>query len=485
MQDVVVSALGQLCADTGVHTGRAANDKYIVDLDCPEGPAGKRLSKEVYEALHSEMFHYGLSTLCGSLYTVKFIADNKKITLVCELEWHAEFAKRMFGEASFDSAPDLYIFNFPSFQAKNGPLTNKTFIACWFSQNRQLPIAEVLIGGTKYAGEIKKSVFSYLSYVLPQQGVLPMHSSVSVSYGSDPYGKDDFAINVFFGLSGTGKTTLSAGSDMRLLGDDEHGWDDYGLFNFEKGCYAKVIDLSPQGEPLIWKAVNSPGTILENVVLDHNGVPNFMDRSKTENTRAAYSLDKIDNAFPIGTKLLHPTNIIMLTCDAFGVLPGVARLSYEAALFHFASGYTAKVAGTEKGLTEPTAVFSRCFGAPFMPLPLQTYLDLFEKKLRKHKPEVWLINTGWVGGPPGVGQRSSLSATRQIIKSIVDGDAGVYLSQAPVKYHHLFKCGVPKGTYNNDPRTAWSDTAAYDMAAQKLISLFRDNAKQLGIKSYL
>lgn len=470
MQDVVVSALGQLCADTGVHTGRAANDKYIVDLECPEGPAGKRLTEDEYFQLQNEMFEFAVPKR-DELYSVQFLAGGKRVELLCELEWHVQFAKNMFGEIPSTDSPDFIIWDFPSFQAKRGRLANKTVIACYFGSDKIIPM--VLIGGTKYAGEIKKSVFSYLSYILPKNGILPMHSSVS-TYGIS-------STNVFFGLSGTGKTTLSASGDMKLLGDDEHGWDDRGLFNFEKGCYAKAIDLSPEGEPLIWKAVNSPGTILENVTLDSAGRPVFTDRSKTENTRAAYPLSKIQNSYPVGAHLNHPTNIIMLTCDAFGVLPGVSKLSYEAALFHFASGYTAKVAGTEKGLTEPTAVFSRCFGAPFMPLPLQSYLDLFEKKLNKHRPNVWLINTGWVGGPPGVGKRSSLSETRKIVQSIVDGS----LKHPMTQHDSIFNLNVVVGTYNFEPRKAWADVKAYDIAAQKLVSLFRNNAQELGIKSLI
>lgn len=470
MQNVVVSALGQLCADTGVHTGRAANDKYIVDLECPEGPAGKRLTEDEYFQLQNEMFEFAIPKR-DELYSIQFLSGGRRVELLCELEWHVQFAKNMFGEIPPTDTPDFIIWDFPSFQAKRGRLANKTAIACYFGGDKIIPM--VLIGGTKYAGEIKKSVFSYLSYLLPKNGILPMHSSVS-TYGTS-------STNVFFGLSGTGKTTLSASGDMKLLGDDEHGWDDRGLFNFEKGCYAKAIDLSPEGEPLIWKAVNSPGTILENVTLDASGIPVFTDRSKTENTRAAYPLSKIQNSYPVGAHLNHPTNIIMLTCDAFGVLPGVSKLSYEAALFHFASGYTAKVAGTEKGLTEPTAVFSRCFGAPFMPLPLQSYLDLFEKKLNKHRPNVWLINTGWVGGPPRVGKRSSLSETRKIVQSIVDGT----LKHPMTQHNSIFNLNVVVGTYNFDPRTAWADAKAYDIAAQKLVSLFRNNAQELGIKSLI
>lgn len=477
MQDVVISALNQLCADTGVHTGRAANDKYIVDQDCPEGPAGKRLSEDEFYKLQTEMFQFALPYhLVNKFYRVTFEAGGKRIELCCELEWHAHFAKRMFGELKYSPGklPDLIIWNFPSFQSKEGRLANKTFIACYFGAQEIIPM--VLIAGTKYAGEIKKSVFSYLSYSLPKESnILPMHSSVST------YGRFFKSTNVFFGLSGTGKTTLSASNNMKLLGDDEHGWDDKGLFNFEKGCYAKAIDLSPQGEPLIWKAVNSPDTILENVILDGAGMPVFSDRSKTENTRAAYSLDKIDNSYPIGKHLRHPDNIIMLTCDAFGVLPGVSKLSHGAALFHFASGYTAKVAGTEKGLTEPTAVFSRCFGAPFMPLPLQNYLDLFSQKLNKHKPNVWLINTGWVGGPPGVGKRSSLQATRQIVQSIVDGS----LKSASTQHNDVFNLDVVRGTYNFEPKADWADGIAYDNASQKLVKLFQNNAEQLGIKSII
>jgi phosphoenolpyruvate carboxykinase (ATP) len=325
----------------------------------------------------------------------------------------------------------------------------------------------ILIGGTGYAGEIKKSVFSFLNYLLPHQGVFPMHCSANIG--------PDGATALFFGLSGTGKTTLSADTGRRLIGDDEHGWSDAGVFNIEGGCYAKTIRLSREGEPQIWNAIRF-GAVLENVVLDPaTRIPDYDDDRLTENTRAAYPLDHIDGVEP-SSRGGHPRTILFLTCDAFGVLPPLARLSPEQALYYFLSGYTAKVAGTEAGVTEPEATFSTCFAAPFLPLPPARYAELLYARLREHKSDVWLVNTGWTGGAYGVGRRMPLSQTRALVRAALDGS----LERAELKPDPIFKVQVPLACPGVDarllrPRDTWSDGAAYDAKARHLAGLFQNN----------
>jgi phosphoenolpyruvate carboxykinase (ATP) len=332
----------------------------------------------------------------------------------------------------------------------------------------------VLIGGTSYAGEIKKSIFSILNYLLPQQGVLPMHCSANVGEDGD--------VALFFGLSGTGKTTLSSDVDRVMIGDDEHGWGEDGIFNFEGGCYAKVIQLSHDMEPLIWGATRRFGTVLENVNIDAiTRRIDFDDYSYTENTRAAYPVGFLPNSIPSG-RGPHPKNIFFLTADAFGVLPPIARLTPEQANYYFLSGYTAKLAGTEKGLgKEPQATFSTCFGAPFMPLEPWVYANLLEEKIKRHSPKVWLVNTGWTGGPYGVGERISLPYTRSLIRAALRGE----LDHVQMTCDPFFRLAVPE-TCNGvpaevlDPRRTWKDQAEYDQKAANLVERFEKNYAQLG-----
>ncbi len=329
----------------------------------------------------------------------------------------------------------------------------------------------VLIGGTSYAGETKKSVFTILNYLLPQRGVMSMHCSANVGEAGD--------VAVFFGLSGTGKTTLSADPERRLIGDDEHGWSDDGVFNFEGGCYAKVIKLSAEAEPDIYRTTRMFGTVMENVVVDPvTRVPDLDDAAKTENTRAAYPLTSIPNIVPEGYAG-HPSNIIMLTADAFGVLPPVARLSPEQAMYHFLSGYTAKVAGTERGVKEPEATFSTCFGAPFMVLHPGVYADLLGKKIQEHGAACWLVNTGWSGGPYGEGQRMSIKHTRAMIRAILNGT----LASVETRPDPVFGVGVPVSVAGvpDDvltPRNTWKDKEAYDRKALELARRFNENFKK-------
>jgi phosphoenolpyruvate carboxykinase (ATP) len=329
---------------------------------------------------------------------------------------------------------------------------------------------EVLIGGTFYAGEIKKSIFTVMNDKLPLENVLPMHCSANVS--------NDSRVAIFFGLSGTGKTTLSADPSRALIGDDEHGWGDSGVFNFEGGCYAKVIKLSPQAEPEIYKTTHTFGTILENVAIDEDGRLDLDDNSKTENTRAAYKLEQIANAHP-EKRAGHPSSVVMLTADAFGILPPIARLSREQALYYFLSGFTAKLAGTEIGVTEPQPTFSTCFGAPFLPQPPSVYAEMLGRKLDEHDATVWLVNTGWTGGPVGEGQRMPIAATRAMLDAALAGK----LDEVEFRTDEVFGFEVPVAVPGVDaslldPRSTWSDGAAYDKRAQELAAMFRENFEE-------
>jgi phosphoenolpyruvate carboxykinase (ATP) len=367
-------------------------------------------------------------------------------------------------DAEADHEPEFTIVNFPSFRAEpeRDGTRSPTFILMDFSQRL------VLIGGTSYAGETKKSVFTILNYLLPQRGVMSMHCSANVGDHGD--------VAVFFGLSGTGKTTLSADPERKLIGDDEHGWSDDGVFNFEGGCYAKVIKLSQEAEPDIYRTTRMFGTVMENVVFDPaTRIPDLDDASKTENTRAAYPLTSIPNIVPEGYAG-HPSNIIMLTADAFGVLPPVAKLTPEQAMYHFLSGYTAKVAGTERGVTEPQATFSTCFGAPFMVLHPGVYADLLGKKIQEHKAVCWLVNTGWSGGPYGEGSRMKIKFTRAMIRAILNGS----LAQVETRPDPVFGVHVPTSCPDVpsevlSPRGTWKDPEAYDQKAQDLARRFNEN----------
>ncbi len=390
------------------------------------------------------------------------------VRVITDRPYHALFARTMFIEPAADELedfePDALVLHAPDVEADpdlDGTRTG-TFVALHPTRG------EVLIGGTFYGGEIKKSIFTLMNDRLPLEGVFPMHCSANV----DDHGR----VAIFFGLSGTGKTTLSADSERNLIGDDEHGWGDSGVFNIEGGCYAKVIRLSAEAEPGIYRTTRSFGTILENVVVDENGVLDLDDGSKTENTRAAYRLEQISNALP--TKQAgHPSAVIMLTADAFGILPPIARLDRDQAMFYFLSGYTAKVAGTEIGVTEPQATFSTCFGAPFLPQEPSVYAQLLGKKLVAHPhATVWLVNTGWTGGPFGEGHRMPISATRALLRAALEEG----LRSVEYRLDPVFGFEVPvevPGVESSllDPRSTWRDPDAYDRKARELARMFRDN----------
>jgi phosphoenolpyruvate carboxykinase (ATP) len=459
---------GQFCVTTGEFTGRAANDKYLVNdglKDVSFGQAGKSMSRDQMIRLTDHMQTFMEAVIQDDTVYVTYLkAGGKTIKLISQYSWHCLFARNLFLTIDPVDSPDLTIVDLPICHAvpEFHGTSSKTFIAADFSKGL------VLIGGTQYAGEIKKSVFSYLSYLAPEENVLPMHSSVTTDLDGG------YNTTVFFGLSGTGKTTLSAFKGGMLLGDDEHLWSDDGVQNIEAGCYAKAIKLSPEKEPAIWNACHKFGTVLENVVVSKDREIDFNDSSIAENTRAGYPLHYIEDSHKPGTIVSHPKNIIMLTCDAFGVLPGVAQLDKYSAAYHFISGYTAKVAGTEKGVTEPTAAFSPCFGGPFMAKRIDIYAKLFMNKIEKYKPNVWLVNTGWIGGGPGVGKRMDINETRQIIAQIVSGK----LKDRSVYFNSQFSLWVPEDTYNNNPQSSWSDPVEYNRVAQNLIEKFTENEKR-------
>lgn len=468
-----LTAHGALVAITGQHTGRSPKDKFVV-RDANTEPHiwwdnNKPLSVAQFDVLKADMLEHAKGK---DLFVQDLIggadSDNALPTrIVTELAWQSLFIRNLLIRpdrkdlANFDAK--LTIIDLPSFKAdpaRHGT-RSETVIAVDFTR------MIVLIGGTSYAGEIKKSVFTVLNYILPAKGVMPMHCSAND-------GKDGDAA-VFFGLSGTGKTTLSADASRTLIGDDEHGWGKNGIFNFEGGCYAKTIRLSKEAEPEIFATTQRFGTVLENVVLDENRVPDFNDGSLTENTRCAYPLHYIPNASDTG-RAGHPKNIIMLTADAFGIMPPVARLTPAQAMYHFLSGYTAKVAGTEKGVTEPEATFSTCFGAPFMPRHPSEYGNLLRDLIAEHKVDCWLVNTGWTGGAYGTGKRMPIKATRALLTAALNGS----LKEAQFRTDPNFGFAVPVSVPGVDsaildPRSTWTDTAAYDRQARKLVSMFVEN----------
>ena len=467
--------LGPLVVRTGQHTGRSPNDKFVVR----EGESASRvwwgkvncaMEPARFEGLNRHLLAYlqGKDLFVQDCFAGAEAAYRVGVRVITETAWHSLFARNLLIQAKPDEledfVPELTVIDAPSFHAdpEGDGTRSEVFIALSFDRGL------VLIGGTQYAGEIKKSVFTYLNYRLPLQGVLSMHASANVGRAGDTA--------IFFGLSGTGKTTLSADPERELVGDDEHGWSDRGVFNLEGGCYAKVIRLSATAEPEIHATTRRFGTILENVAFETStGRLDLDDDALTENTRAAYPIGHVANARRDGLAP-HPRSIVMLTCDAFGVLPPVARLTPAEAMYHFLSGYTAKVAGTEKGVTEPTATFSACFGAPFMALSPAVYARLLGEKIAKHGVSVWLVNTGWTGGPYGVGKRISIAATRAIVRAALDGR----LSGVPAVPHPVFGVAVPTvcpGVPAEllDPRRTWSDPAAYDAAAARLAGMFRAN----------
>jgi len=470
---------GPIVAITGEHTGRSPNDKFFVDEPSSKskidwGKTNKPITQENFDRLYKKMqAHMAERDLfVRDCYAGADPTYRIKVRVVNEQAWHNLFARHMFlrpaREALPEFEPDFTILQAPSLMAdpKTDGTASSTFILV------DLGKRIVLIGGTLYAGEIKKSVFTLLNYLLPERNVLPMHCSANIGAKGD--------VAIFFGLSGTGKTTLSADSSRTLIGDDEHGWSDNGVFNFEGGCYAKVIRLSPTAEPEIYATTHTFGTVLENVAMDPNTKILDLDSAQyTENTRSSYPLDFIPNTSPTGLGA-HPQNIIMLTADAFGVLPPVSQMSAEQAMYHFLSGYTARVAGTEKGLgKEPQATFSTCFGAPFMPRHPSAYAKLLGEKISKHGAKCWLVNTGWSGGAFGVGERMKIAHTRAMIRAVLDGKLA-QVGSTPDPNFGLFipqACpDVPANVLN--PKNTWTDKGAYDRAARDVAQRFEKNFAQ-------
>jgi phosphoenolpyruvate carboxykinase (ATP) len=476
-----ISEGGALVVKTGEHTGRSAQDKFIVRR--PE------IEKKIWWDANRDMSATALATLRADM--LAYAADKRlfaqdlrggadidhhiDVRVFTELAWHSLFIQHLLIRPPMDErgyatgkAPDFTIVDLPGFEAdpERHGCRSKTVIAVDFVERL------VLIGGTSYAGEMKKSVFTILNFLLPDDGVMPMHCSVNVGTKSDPA--------IFFGLSGTGKTTLSADPHRMLIGDDEHGWSPNGLFNFEGGCYAKMIRLSPEAEPEIYATTKRFGTVLENVVMDAaTRKLDLDDASLAENSRGAYPIHFIPNASETG-RTTHPKNIVMLSADAFGVLPPIARLSAAQAMYLFLSGYTAKVAGTEKGLgAEPQATFSTCFGAPFMPRHPSEYGALLGRLIELHGVSCWLVNTGWSGGAYGVGRRMPIKATRALLSAALDGS----LANAPMRRDSVFGFDVPVAVAGVDagildPRATWSDAARYDAQAKKLAAMFVENFRK-------
>ncbi|NIM48064.1 MAG: phosphoenolpyruvate carboxykinase [Gemmatimonadales bacterium] len=467
--------LGPLVVRTGHHTGRAPNDKFLVHEPSSEdkvwwGKVNRPMEAANFETLYRRLLAYlqGEDIFVQDCYAGADPIHRLRVRVICETAWHSLFARNLFIQAPPDElaahVPQFTVIHAPGFHAvpELDGTRSEAFVVLHFGRGL------VLIGGTHYAGEIKKSIFTVLNYLLPQQDVLTMHCSANIGGDGD--------VALFFGLSGTGKTTLSTERSRTLIGDDEHGWSDHGVFNLEGGCYAKVIRLSPEAEPEIYETTRRFGTILENVGFDSaTGHVDLDDDSLTENTRAAYPISHIPNATRGGTGG-HPKNILMLTADAFGVLPPVARLTPEQATYHFLSGYTAKVAGTEVGIVEPKATFSACFGAPFMALSPTVYAKLLGEKIDRHGVTVWLVNTGWTGGPYGVGQRMSIGHTRAMVHAALDGA----LHDVPMKPDPNFGVAVPSTcpgvpTEVLNPRNTWQDKGAYDQQARKLAAMFSEN----------
>jgi phosphoenolpyruvate carboxykinase (ATP) len=476
-REALVAAHGPLVADTGVHTGRSPKDKFVV-RDLNTDPVvwwdnNNPMTTEHFDALLADFIGHaqGRTLFAQDLYAAADPGLRLRTRVFTEHAWHSLFIRNLLIRPPAEDlpafVPDLTIVDLPSFRAdpKRHGARSETIIACDFSRKI------VLIGGSSYAGEMKKSVFTFLNYLLPPKQVMPMHCSANT-------GKDgDTAI--FFGLSGTGKTTLSADPHRTLIGDDEHGWGRNGVFNFEGGCYAKAIKLSRDAEPEIYATTERFGTVMENVALDPEiRTPDFDDDSKTENTRIAYPLHFIANASPTG-RAGHPKNIIMLTCDAFGVLPPIAKLDPAQAMYHFLSGYTAKVAGTEKGVTEPQATFSTCFGAPFLPLHPTVYGDLLRDLVARHHVDCWLVNTGWTGGKVGVGRRMPIRVTRRLVGAALDGS----LHRADFRTDPHFGLAVPAYVpgvepHILDPVKTWRNKAEFAEVAGRLVQMFRDNFKR-------
>jgi phosphoenolpyruvate carboxykinase (ATP) len=473
-----LACMGPLVVRTGDHTGRSPNDKFIVREPTSEekvwwGPVNRPIEQEQFERIHMRILAY-LENRDIFIQDCFAGADPRyrlPIRIITEKAWHSLFARNMFirtedKEELASFKPEFTIIDCPRFHAVPDVdgTRSETFIIVNFGAKL------VLIGGTAYGGEIKKSVFTYLNYIMPQLGVFPMHCSANV-------GRERGDVAIFFGLSGTGKTSLSADPRRDLIGDDEHGWSEDGIFNFEGGCYAKVIRLSPEDEPEIFDCTRKFGTILENVAIDAaTRRPDLHDDSLTENTRASYHISQVSRAVIPGVGG-HPENVVMLTCDAFGVLPPIAKLTHEQAMYHFLLGYTAKVAGTERGMgDEPTATFSTCFGAPFMALHPTVYASMLREKILKHQATCWLINTGWTGGPYGVGQRIPIAYTRAMVDEALSGR----LVDAPTREDPIFGLQVPESVASVPkelltPKALWPNPKAYEEKARELAGRFRES----------
>ncbi|ACO46149.1 phosphoenolpyruvate carboxykinase (ATP) [Deinococcus deserti] len=472
----VRAATGPLAVKTN-KTGRSPKDRFIVEDDLTRdtvwwGGFNTPISPDIFDRLLTKMVAHaeGKELFVQQVYAGTDPKHRIAVRMVTEMAYHSLFIRNMFVRPSpqelEDFQADWTVLNIPSFKADPATdgVRSDTFIIVNFTKKM------IIAGGTQYAGENKKGIFGVLNFLLPERGVMPMHCSANIGADGDTA--------LFFGLSGTGKTTLSADPTRRLIGDDEHGWTDTGVFNFEGGCYAKVINLNPEAEPAIYRTTETYGTVLENVVLRQDGTPDLDDGSLTENTRSAYPIDQIDNRQPDGMGGI-PRNIVFLTADAYGVLPPISRLSPEQMMYQFISGFTAKIPGTEDGVTEPSPTFSTCFGAPFMPRHPGEYARLLAQKVEASGAKVWLVNTGWSGGMYGQGKRMSLKHTRAMINAALNGELDSVAFEREPFFHLEIPTevpGVPAEVLN--PREAWADKAAYDETARKLARMFRENFKR-------
>ncbi len=476
----LVSHLGPLVVRTGERTGRSPRDKFVVREPGSEDQiwweGNRAFDSDQFDRLHRKVLNYlsGREIFVQDCFAGADRHHRRSVRFITELAWHNLFVRNLFIHQPLRQMlagePDFTVIAVPHFQAD--PAVDGTHSEAFVIIH--LGKRTILIGGTEYAGEMKKAMFSVMNYLLPREGVLSMHCSANVGRRGDTA--------LFFGLSGTGKTTLSADPHRQLIGDDEHGWSDHGIFNIEGGCYAKVIGLSRKAEPEIFETTRRFGTILENVVIDaETRRIDLHDARWTENTRAAYPLSQIPNSVAGGTGG-HPRTVIFLTADAFGVLPPVSRLTREQAMYHFLSGYTAKVAGTEVGIKEPKATFSTCFASPFLMLPPNAYAELLGERVEKHQAEVWLINTGWTGGPYGVGHRVPIAYTRHMIDAVLSGTFNAIPSAPDPVFGTLVpnRCpGVPDKLLQ--PRSTWQNPDAYDQQARELAQMFQSNFHQLAV----
>lgn len=481
--EAMLTADGAVVAQTGKYTGRSPKDRYIVEEASSKdkidwGNVNRPISSEIYDSLYEKVIEHLKAK--DEIFVFKGFAgaehDSRlSIQVVNEYAWHNLFVHQLFIRPTMEELKthesQFTIVSAPTFKAD--PKVDGTDSETFIIVNLEKRI--ILIGGTEYAGEMKKSIFSIMNYLLPENDILPMHCSANVG--------DDGDVALFFGLSGTGKTTLSADSNRKLVGDDEHGWSDNGVFNIEGGCYAKCINLSEEKEPEIFGAIGF-GSVLENVVIDPiSRIPDYDDGSLTENTRAAYPIQAIENIVDPSIAG-NPKTIVFLTADAFGVLPPISKLTKEQAMYHFLSGFTSKLAGTERGITSPEATFSTCFGSPFLPLHATVYAEMLGKKIDEHDAQVFLVNTGWTGGVYGVGSRMDLKYTRAMVRAAIAGK----LNDVETEVNEVFGLempvaieGVPTAVLN--PRNAWTDGVAYDKKANELADLFRSNFKKFGTVS--